>query len=139
MDDAVLVAVDFLAALMDRQDERHREAVRLCEKAKEEGRNFVVADAVVAALTDRLRKRFTKPDEFERAVSFLLGLWEEGRVFFYLYALSAWDEVMGIVLNSRGRLDFTDALLVVGAKRVGIEEVASFNEGFDGYLRRMTP
>jgi len=66
-----------------------------------------------------------------------LDLWERDRVYFYIYVFSGWDEVIDLVLSSEGKLNFHDALLVVGARRRNLDRIVSFDTNFDGYSERI--
>jgi len=42
-----------------------------------------------------------------------------------------------LVEDTKGRLNFNDALVIIGANEKGIKKIVSFDADFDGYMERI--
>ncbi len=54
------------------------------------------------------------------------------------YMLTRFEDILALVEETDGSLDFNDALLVVGAREEGIGKIATFDRDFEGYLEVLT-
>ena len=128
-----------IVAAMNPRDSNHGEASRLL-RAAGEGRfgdvltsDFVFDEAVTLALA-----RTRRPELATHVGEMILGTGAAGRLMGVAYVsprifLRAW--AMFQRLASRG-LSFTDCTSLVIIQSLGIEEIASFDKGFDGLVTR---
>ncbi|WP_297057682.1 PIN domain-containing protein [Thermosulfurimonas sp.] len=133
----VLADTSFLVALLNKKDVHHPRAIKLMQILKKTSRKVVITDVVVNETLGVLKRRLKEKNgrDFGVLARKVLQLWEKERVFFYLYVSSSWEEITKLVLESDGELNFHDALLVVGARKTGIEHIATFDQDFKDYLR----
>ena len=137
---SVLVDTSFLVALLNARDVHHQRAAEIHRELEESGVYLIIPDVVVneslAVLQRRLEERGDR-EFFSSLAQKIVKLWERDRVFFYIYVFSNWEDIIDLMLNSDGRLNFHDALLIIGARKKGLEEILSFDTDFDEYLQRI--
>ena len=94
--------------VLDANDNHHRRAKVLIERIDTEGHRTVLLDVLVAEAVSVLcrRSRERKTNQF-------------------------FGDVLDVIKDTLGSLNFNDALLVVLQQAGSIDEVASFDEGFD--------
>ena len=54
-----------------------------------------------------------------------------------VYLLEKFDDIIELVEETDGKLNFNDALIVIGANEEGIRKIVSFDSDFDDYLERI--
>ena len=139
MSDTILVDTSFLVALLNAGDAHHQRAVEIQREFEEKEVKLVIPDVVVNECLAVLQRRLSEKGlgDFDRVGRSIIALWEREKIFFYTYVLSNWGEVIDLIFSSKGKLNFHDALLIVGAKKRGIRRIVSFDVDFDGYLERI--
>ena len=139
MINSVLVDTSFLVALLNVGDVHHQRAVEIQSEFEKNNVNLIIPDVVVNESLAVLQRRLAEKgqEDFVRIGREIVNLWKKDQVFFYIYVVSNWVDVINLVFSSNGKLNFHDALLIVEAKKKGIDRIASFDFDFDGYLDRI--
>lgn len=135
MGDVVLDA-NVLVGYLDAHDVQHARASALIERLEAEGHEGVLLDVLVAeavsVLCRRARERKSSPPNLTAVLDHIRRWHEEGEIepgssdvprFFV--------DILNVIEESAGALNFNDALLVVLQRNAMIDDVASFDEGFD--------
>ncbi len=140
----VLVDTSFLVALVDEKDSLHRKAQKL--KGHLTGRALVFTDVVyaeaISVMSRRVRERRSISVEekglfFATVVKKMKAL-IDGRLLYLFPMVPEWlEKITQICLDSEGRLNFNDALLVFAARDYEIDSIVSFDPDFDEYLTRI--
>ena len=131
--ETVLVDTSFLVALLCRRDVHHDRARVLYEELKKEYR-LLFTDIVLGETVTVLMRRSREWKFSFRETVEVLGRMVPDPAQFAYYLAWKFREVWDLAVESRGRLTFNDALLVIGCKEEGIERIVSFDRGFEGYL-----
>ena len=135
MGDVVLDA-NVLVGYLDAHDVQHARASALIERLEAEGHEGVLLDVLVAeavsVLCRRARERKSSPPNLTAVLDRIRRWHEEGEIE------PGWSDVprffvdiLDVIEKSVGVLNFNDALLVVLQRNAMIDDVASFDEGFD--------
>ena len=132
--ETVLVDTSFLVALLCQRDVHHKKARELYRALKREKHRLLFTDIVLGETITVLMRR-SKEWKFplKETVDALRRMVPEPVQFSYYLVWRFWD-IWDLAVNSEGRLTFNDALLVIGCREEGIEKIASFDQGFEGYL-----
>jgi len=136
MKERAILDTSFLVACLCGRDVHHRRA-REIFGGKLKDLHPIVPDVIygetVSVLARRSREwRF----EFRQALRSLKSICPRPARF-AVYLLEKFDDVMKIVEETDGKLNFNDALIVVGAREEGIKKIVSFDSDFDGYMERI--
>lgn len=140
----VILDSSFVVALVDRNDELAAPAHRLHEQLVAEGAEYIYLDCVLNEVLTVLGRRCARSRQaapFRDLVRQLHLMVRLDRVRWLSARLpDLYDQVLGILLEHQGRLSFHDALIVVGAPLLRVEEIASFDRDFDRVpgLRRLS-
>ncbi len=131
----VLVDTNVLVALIDARDKWHDAAQRLHKALKGENAEFVYFDCVIVETVSVLvrraweRKRATEVpallDKLVDSVPKEVITWLSGE-FSRMY-----EDVVRLVKDTQGRLNFHDAFMALSCRDLGIKFIASFDEDFD--------
>jgi len=132
--DRALLDTSFLVAYLCERDVHHARAKDLFGRLR--GEVVPVMTDVVFGETVTVLARRSKEwaFSFEAVVRDLMGL-AERMARFAVYMLQEFDQVVDLVVESKGELSFNDALLVVGARQEGIGGIITFDEDFKPYLK----
>jgi len=131
----VVVDTSLLVGLVDRRDKWHTDGVALREALKAGGFEMVYFDCVinetVSVLARRARER-NRTEEFASLFANLVSTVPQQSITW----LSAeterlYPEIMALVRDSDGDLNFHDALIALGSREFEIRWVASFDGDFD--------
>ena len=131
----IVLDANILVAWLDEGDSQHARATALLDRLEQLGHQVVLLDILlseaISVLCRRARERRDPPDLAlilevakrwvrEDAVRWVAA---EGEVYF--------EEVLGVVEETGGRLNFNDGLLVVLQRLAIIDDLASLDTGFD--------
>lgn len=143
-----LVAIDsnVLVALLDQRDQWNQQARALIVGLKAENAALVFFDSVLNETISVMARRAIeqkRPTEFPLLLSELLRqVPEEAITWISLETQRLFRQIVELVSETGGLLNFHDALIVLSCQELGIEAVASFDEDFDdieGLLRISSP
>ncbi len=114
----------------------HERAIKIHQYLRRSHKKLVITDVVVNETLGALKRRFKEKKEgnFRKVAEKIVAIWEKEKVYFYLYVFSAWKEIIELVLSSEGNLNFHDALLIVGARKRGIDTIVTFDSDFREYM-----
>jgi predicted nucleic acid-binding protein len=135
MADVVLDA-NVLVGYLDANDVHHARAASLVDRVEAAGHRGVLLDVIVAeavsVLCRRARERKANPPDLSVVLRQIRSWHDAGEI-----EPSSQDrprffgEVLDVVEATKGVLNFNDAILVVLQRDAVIDDVASFDEGFD--------
>lgn len=136
MADVVLDA-NVLVALLYDADVHHARARALASKLEAAGHALVLLDIVVyesvSVLCRRARERKTAPPDLQRALDEVRAWIDGGHVRFVAdEATRLVRDVLDVVGETSGRLNFNDALLVALHREGLYDALATFDPGFAG-------
>jgi len=132
-----------LVALIDGRDKWHGEAQALLAVLKGRDTGPVYFDCVLNETISVLARRAEEQGrlaQFPMLLSLLLSkvpkeivVWISGET------QRLYDDIVDLVRESTGKLNFHDALIALSCRELGIKTIASFDEDFDDvlWLRRV--
>ena len=132
----VVLDANVLVGILDQGDVLHARSMALIDRLKREGRSPRVLDVFLAealsVLTRRAFQRKTTPPDLGRAVHQARAWRDAGEISFVSpWVETCFEDILGVMEESGGALNFNDALLVVLQRAELIEDVASFDSAFD--------
>ncbi len=136
----VILDANVIVAWLDEGDSQHSRANGLLDRIEEEGHTVALLDVLlseaVSVMCRRARERRHPPDL--EVVLEVARRWVEENAVRFVAAESEvlYETVLGVISETRGRLNFNDALVVVLQRQGLIEEFASMDRGFldvDGF------
>jgi predicted nucleic acid-binding protein len=138
MAEVVLDANIIVAALYD-GDVHHARANELRAELRRDGHEIVVFDFLVqeaiSVLCRRAKERKTNPPDLRAALDVVRKWFESGGVRFVgRESERLASEVLDVILETSGVLNFNDALVVVLKREGAIDHFVSFDPGFDAIL-----
>ncbi len=124
-----------LVALVDRQDKWHAQAKALLETIIEKEIDVIYFDCVLNETVSVMARRSEEQkrsaqfsvllDELRKRVPEELITWISGDI-------QRWySQIIGLVQQSEGRINFHDALIALACKELDINVVVSFDGDFD--------
>lgn len=131
----VVLDTSVLVGLVDSRDVWHRPGIALREALKTVHAEVVYFDCVVnetvSVLVWRARER-KLPGEFADLLAQLMSLVpQESITWISAETQSLYPEIMALIRNTSGELNFHDALIALGCRETGIQWIASFDRDFD--------
>lgn len=140
---SVIADTSFLLGLLDGKDKWHQRSVALYQSLKANRVKIVIFDCVANELISVVGKRFGESGRQEKFKSFaqekLLPLISKDNIVSLYRWVNEWhDEIVKVVIDTSGKFNFHDALIQLGARKIGLEHIVSFDEDFDkvaGLLR----
>ena len=142
---APLVALDtcFIIALLDERDLWHSAAIGLLGPLGTTGTKQFVFDCVlsevVSTLARRTRERHREAD-FPKLMEDISARFPRSSLtWVYPDLEKLYDELISLVRDTAGELNFNDALIALACRDRGIQWLASFDADFDRvpWLRRL--
>jgi len=143
MSPQVVVDTNVLVALLDSRDKWHRRAKNIIESLEARQMSVIYFDCVINETVTVLARRAEEQkrvsqfpellDELIQHVPEEIITWISGEI------KRLYPEIVGLVRNTSGALNFHDALIAVFCKEIGDVEIISFDEDFDkiDWLRRV--
>jgi predicted nucleic acid-binding protein len=135
----VVLDANVLVALLYQADVHHDRARELVDRLEREGSTVVMLDFLVqeavSVLCRRARERKTSPPDLPAVLTAVRGWFRDGQVRAAAQeATRLVDDVLDVIDRTAGALNFNDALVAVLQREGSIEELASFDPGFDVLL-----
>jgi predicted nucleic acid-binding protein len=135
MADVVLDA-NVLVGYLDANDVQHARASRLLERLESSGHQIVLLDVLVgeavSVLCRRARERKSSPPDLLAVLAQIRRWHDAGDIEPTLSdAPRFFADVLTVIEATAGALNFNDGFLVVLQRNGVIDDVASFDEGFD--------
>ncbi|MBI4701724.1 MAG: type II toxin-antitoxin system VapC family toxin [Deltaproteobacteria bacterium] len=132
----VVLDANLIVALLYEGDVHHRRAKELADRLEADGHILVLLDVLVyeavPVLCRRAREKKTSPPNLVRVLAAVRGWFDEGLVRFVADEASRLvADVLDVIQDTAGALNFNDALLVVLESEGIIDKLASFDPGFD--------
>jgi len=140
------VALDtsLLVGLVDSRDIWHPAAITLRDALKEAQPQIVYFDCVISEVINVLAQRAKerkRSSEFNELLSqLMLKAPEDSIIWISTEIRRFYPEIIGLVRNSMGALNFNDTLVALGCRELGIECIATFDSDFDSiaWLKRLS-
>ena len=132
----VVLDANVLVALLYQADVHHDRARELTDRLEREGHTVVLLDFLVfeavSVLCRRARERKTSPPDLATVLTAVRGWFRDGQVQTVAQeATRLVDEVLDVIDQTGGVLNFNDALVAVLKRDGAIDQLASFDPGFD--------
>jgi len=125
----------FVVGLADEDDKWHTTALELHSSIKTKNLLIIYLDCVANEVLSVIAKRAEEKDKSSEFASKLTKFKElfptEDITWSYGNVERHYDEILKIMKESFGKLNFHDALICVVAKEMGIKYIVSFDEDFD--------
>jgi predicted nucleic acid-binding protein len=141
----VVLDANVLVALLYQTDVHHERARELVERLEREGNTLVMLDFLVyeavSVLCRRARERKTSPPNLAHVLTAVRGWFRDGQVQAAAQeATRLVDDVLDVIDRTAGVLNFNDALVAVLEREGLVDQLASFDPGFDALpeFRRIT-
>jgi predicted nucleic acid-binding protein len=136
MADRAVVDSNVLVALVDSRDKWHGEAKVLLAELKARGIGPVHFDCVLNETISVLARRAEEQKRSEQLPALLEDLLQkvprESLTWISGETQRLYEDIVALVKESLGSLNFHDALMALWCRESGIGYMASFDEGFDG-------
>lgn len=131
----VILDANYILAILDQDDIHHKAAIDIDNKIQavfDEIFYFdCVMNEVVSVIMKRLKERKKKeliPDYLKRLNQLIP---KDSITWVYPEIEDYYEEILKTVIESRGNLNFHDALIAIMANEFEIFHIASFDKGFD--------
>jgi len=140
------VALDtsILVGLVDSRDIWHPAAITLRDALKGAQMQMVYFDCVISEVINVLARRAKerkRSSEFTELLTQLMSQAPEASIIWISTETRRfYPEIMGLVRDSMGALNFNDTLVALGCRELGIECIATFDSDFDSipWLKRLS-
>ncbi|HKQ69681.1 MAG TPA: type II toxin-antitoxin system VapC family toxin [Polyangiaceae bacterium] len=132
----VVIDANVLVALLYQADVHHDRARQLVDRLERDGNTLVMLDFLVyeavSVLCRRARERKTSPPDLATVLTAVRAWFRDGQVQTAAQEATRFvDNVLDVVDQTGGVLNFNDALVAVLEREGLIEQFASFDPGFD--------
>lgn len=132
----VVLDANVIVALLYAADAQHQRAHTLVDRLEREQHTVVLVDFLVfealSVLCRRATERKTSPPDLQAAITLIRGWFDGGEVRFLARESERLaGDVLSVIAGSEGALNSNDALLVVLEREGAIDNLASFDGGFD--------
>lgn len=131
----VAIDTNVLVALVDSRDKWHASAQALREVLKATAADLVYFDPVLNEAISVLARRAHEQGRSHQFPSLLDSVMHQvpTEVITWLSAETQrlYDQVIALVRNTSGDLNFHDALIALGCRELGVKIIASFDQDFD--------
>ena len=140
------VAMDtsLLVGLVDSRDIWHPAAIILRDAFKEAQSQMVYFDCVVGevinVLARRAKERKRSSEFTELLTQLIYQTPEDSIIWISTETKRLYPEIIALVRDSKGALNFNDILVALGCRELGIECIATFDRDFDSipWLKRLS-
>lgn len=120
----IFLDTSFIIAFVNNSDGRHVDAVELARKIENEEK--VISHVIIIEVLNSLRK--FKKGKLNQQVYRII----KDNFTIYEGSINLYDDALKIQLKYHGKLGFTDCVIIETMKRLNINQIASFDEHFDG-------
>lgn len=135
MSKALIYDSSFLVGLIDEGDKWHKTALEIHSAISASEFKIVYFDCVANEVISVLGKRCKDKKESEyfpdKLEKFRAIIPKEDITWIYLDIEDYYDEILGIMKGSSGKLNFHDSLICIAARKRNLRYIVSFNEDFD--------
>lgn len=133
--DKVAIDASLLVALVDTRDKWHASAIALRDALKRRGALLVYFDIVlneaISVLARRAREQ-GRSHEFQGLLDTVVSqVPTEVVTWLSTETRRLYDQVISLVCNTAGELNFHDALIALGCQKLGVGIIATFDADFD--------
>ena len=140
------VALDtsLLVGLVDSRDVWHPAAIALRDALKGAQPQMVYFDCVISEAINVLARRAKERKRSSEFTALLTQLMsqapEDSIIWISAESKRFYPEIIGLVRDSMGALNFSDTLVALGCRELGIEYIATFDSDFDSitWLKRLS-
>jgi predicted nucleic acid-binding protein len=143
MANRVVLDTSVLVALVDTRDKWHRAATAIKDVPKARGVGLIYLDPVINETISVLARRLQEQrrgEQFEALLDLLESLAPPERIT-WVSAMTQglYLQVMALVREHSGVLNFHDALIALACRDLGFKNIVSFDGGFDRvvWLKRL--
>jgi len=140
----VLVDTSFIVAFMDKKDRHYKKALKIQGEIEKVGVELVCMDCVVNEVYSVMARKLIErgmSGEFSK-VADLIGDFLESIdvVSAYRYLPKLHSEVVNLMKQTEGRLNYHDALIALCCRQEGINKIVSLDSDFDEveWLKRIS-
>ena len=142
MANSIVLDTSVLVALVDARDKWHGAATALKDALKANHVGSIYLDPVINETVSVLARRLQeqrRAEQFEGLLNTVDGLAPPERITWVSgMTQRLYPEIMALVREHAGVLNFHDALIALSCRELDIQEIASFDGGFDrlNWLKR---
>jgi len=130
-----LVDTSFVVAFMDKKDRHYKKALEIQGKIEKMGLELVCMDCVVNEVYSVMARKLVErgmSGEFSKVADLIDDfLRSVDVVSAYRYLPKLHFEVVDLMKQTEGRLNYHDALMALCCKREGINKIVSLDSDFD--------
>ncbi len=131
----VVLDTSVLVGLLDSHDKWHSQAVAIRDALQEVDAVVLFVDPVVNEVVSVLARRMEeqqRTEQFAAALTRLESLISPDVIaWISAFTEQLYEQVLALVREHEGRLNFHDALIALACREMGIEHLASFDRDFD--------
>ncbi len=130
-------------ALIDEKDQHHGRALQVLANIEEAGVEVLYIDCVINEIYSVIARKFAErkmSDRFSRKADEITSHLQNVEVInAYRYLPRAHPEVVELIKQTQGRLNYHDALIALCLREEGIVKIMALDRDFDevGWLERM--
>ena len=135
MSDRVVLDTSVLVALVDSRDKWHSVAIAIRDALKTRRIGLIYLDPVINETVSVLARRLQeqrRTHSFGALLDIVEGLAPPERITWVSgMAQRLYPQVMTLVREQDGTLNYHDALIALACRELGFQDIASFDAGFD--------
>jgi predicted nucleic acid-binding protein len=126
---------NFLIALIDEKDKWRKSAISIQKAMKKKKALLVYLDCAVNETISVIARRLEEKGRSQEFLSALQKIEQaipaENISWMYPEARRLYPDILAVIKEHEGRLNFHDALMVLAAREMGISHIVSFDHDFD--------
>lgn len=131
----IIVDTSVLLAIVDSKDKWNITAEAIFDELEEKNIEFYIFDCVANELISVIGKRLMearREKEYEDIIKRALEYIKLEKLFpVYDLVIPRYDEIINTIIESNGKLNFHDSLIIIAAREYSIKYIASFDSDFD--------
>lgn len=135
MSNKIIIDTSVLVGLYDKNDTWYHQAKTLMDKFKGSSLDLVILDCVVNETFTVLARRLEERKKHKVLVSTLTevksDLPKDKITKSYEFLETEYEKIIDRIIDSKGKINFHDSLIITFALSEGISFIASFDEDFD--------
>jgi predicted nucleic acid-binding protein len=126
---------NFLVALIDEKDKWRKSAISIQKALKKKNARLVYLDCAVNEMISVIARRLEekgRSQEFDLALQRIeQAIPAESISWIYPEVRRLYPDILAVIKEHKGKLNFHDALMVLAAREMDIPHVVSFDQDFD--------
>jgi len=130
----IIIDTNILVALIDENDKWHKHALKIRDALKEENAEFIFFDCVINETVTVIARRLEEKgitENFPLILSKLESLLSEQNITWISQETQRlYQNILNLVRQYKGRLNFHDSLIALVAKEFEIKYIATFDTDF---------